>query len=420
MQNISIFSNRISKISCSKDSILKNTNNGSNYSVQGKVNFFSVNDIIYCLNGYYFQNFIKLKKKSKDKKNSKKPNLQINKFVGNIKKYQKISKNIKKYQKISKNINFLKIKSYKAAVKDQYLLSLAFNFLFYNSYFYEMYDYIHNKLKKPENYLFLYKKPTNQQKAKNSFKGLNKIAYDSFFNNTEYFINTLYSPFFSYLFFKKDISLINNFKNPISSVILTKIIQLNEETQGITSNLETDKKPQLKKNKSYYINKLKTIKTGCTVRPLFFFSISQKPRGTQLMLLKIIFDTKFETESKNYIKTILSKNPEKIEFIYDLLACCPNTEIFEILAFSDQELIFQSLLESFFQKKCESIEVFSLLKQEASAWLEANKDTETIVTFALRQKKIKKVVKPGSFHKNLSRQRDFELKRFLYYYYVKK
>ena len=54
---------RFSYIKLLRDNtILKNTNNGTNCNTQGKVNFFNVNNNIYCLNTYYFQNFLKLKK----------------------------------------------------------------------------------------------------------------------------------------------------------------------------------------------------------------------------------------------------------------------------------------------------------------------------------------------------------------------
>ena len=44
-----------------KNSMLLNSNNASNIAIQGKINFFDLNDNVYCLNSYYLQNFDKIK-----------------------------------------------------------------------------------------------------------------------------------------------------------------------------------------------------------------------------------------------------------------------------------------------------------------------------------------------------------------------
>jgi len=102
-----------------KRQILSNTNNWSNTSIQGKLNFFDVNNNLYCLNTYYLQNFTKFKK------------LKFNKTkIKFLHKYNTLYQTSKIITKIlQKKIKF-KIKKYKTSIKLNYFLNFNITFIF--------------------------------------------------------------------------------------------------------------------------------------------------------------------------------------------------------------------------------------------------------------------------------------------------
>lgn len=103
-----------------KRKLLSNTNNWSNSPIQGKLNFFDLNNNLYCLHAYYLQNFFKIKKrKIKTKKFS---TLKFN--FKNLYKYSK------PVVKILKNKIKFKIKTYKNSVKSNYFLNINNVFIF--------------------------------------------------------------------------------------------------------------------------------------------------------------------------------------------------------------------------------------------------------------------------------------------------
>jgi hypothetical protein len=139
---------RINKqINLSTNSILKNSNNGTNESILGKTNFFTLNDNLYCLNAYYLQNFSNIK--SRKKSNNKKINLK-KKYKFNAKgrevlykikhKHTHKKKNINLYWKfkfgkfIQNNFEINLIKNYKIVNKNIINLNSNHNKYFLNNY----------------------------------------------------------------------------------------------------------------------------------------------------------------------------------------------------------------------------------------------------------------------------------------------
>lgn len=111
-------------LSLKKNLVLDNTNNVSNISVQGKINFFDLNNNLYCLNAYYLQNFYKIKQK-KNKKNKKK---SVVKYLKK-KKSNQVSVYLK-LKSLSRVFKYLKIKNHKNFVKSQYVDFYLNNFIF--------------------------------------------------------------------------------------------------------------------------------------------------------------------------------------------------------------------------------------------------------------------------------------------------
>ena len=126
-----------------KNSMLINTNNYSNTAMQGKVNFFDVNNNIYCLNSFYLQNFYKiLNKKSSQTKKFLKKKIKKNyslSFVYKLhplKKQKLFLKNVflyfNKRIKAVKIYDFFKIKNYKITIKVLYLMNYDETYIFNN------------------------------------------------------------------------------------------------------------------------------------------------------------------------------------------------------------------------------------------------------------------------------------------------
>jgi len=165
----------------SRRTLLQNTNNWSNDSIQGKLAFFDVNNNLYCLNSYYLQNFSRIKK----------PKIKKIKtiFICSRNNLYKSSKIVLK--NLKNKIKF-KIKIYKNIIKSNYFLDantsfifkyLTFSILMKNTKFKD----INTTIYKPFN-LFL-----NKDKLKQHINLNNYLKYSS---NLFYFFKELDSDFF--------------------------------------------------------------------------------------------------------------------------------------------------------------------------------------------------------------------------------
>jgi len=161
--------------------LLQNTNNWSNDSIQGKLNFFDVNNNLYCLNSYYLQNFTRIKK----------PKIKKIKtiFIHSRNNLYKASKIV---LKTLKNKIKFKIKIYKNVIKSNYFLDADISFVFKYLIFSNLmkntkFKDINTTIYKPFN-LFL-----NKHKLIQHINLNNYLKYSS---NLFYFFKELNSDFF--------------------------------------------------------------------------------------------------------------------------------------------------------------------------------------------------------------------------------
>jgi hypothetical protein len=145
---------------CGIKGILKNTNYGSNASVQGKVNFFNVNNTIYCINAYYLQNFIKIKKKNKKEhfKKKKKKYVSYRSLIlfCKPKRIKYIYKFYTKVKQFRKRFDNFKIKNYKLSIKYNYYSNENLNYVFSNPAHYSSTVFLFNTYRSYNHYKTFY------------------------------------------------------------------------------------------------------------------------------------------------------------------------------------------------------------------------------------------------------------------------
>lgn len=382
---LSSFNNRLFfNLNNNKNSILLNSNKGSNISLQGKVNFFSVNDTIYCLNSYYFQSFSKLKKKtfkfSPKIKIYKKLKLKSIKLTS-IKKIQKF---YLKYKKLKKNYDFFKIKNYKEFFKNNYLSNLDINFVFFSSFVktftvymhinqtkWKQYTYVFNKqfihffrksYKKTKHKINKYKNVKthranimnlipNLKNLNSNFIGLklfsNIFKLGSDLDNKKYTTNKKNrnkNPFKDNLNYKKQFNNFEEFDD------LHDFFEF-ENNNYSTTNVDFNKNLQYNLNTNYFIktNNLKNKQTKVInyVKNTYFYSLRKNVNSS-----KIVFDF---IELVNIFNKILSKSIKHNllnnivsgenfdEIITNIISYTPNKNLINLIMSCNSKLVGKAL-----------------------------------------------------------------------------